>query len=140
MELLIDLNGKKQNFFAIARLLKKFGYKMADGNAQYWASWGEQSNYTHAFISDGILFWRNLKNKDIQNAKKLSFDQNLGEITKFLLGFSEEIEIQGVGDYTAIVKIDKTVKVGCQTVSFEKVKELARAIEEMQQSIKNNHG
>ena len=54
------------------------------------------------------------------------------------LNVLENITVVLNGDYTAIVNPDKTVKVGCQTFTFESVKELATAVYKMEKELSKN--
>jgi len=57
----------------------------------------------------------------------LSYENDLSKIID-LITSNKSIKIDGVGDYTAEVFKDE-VKVGCQTITAEKVKEIYNAIQ-----------
>ena len=66
--------------------------------------------------------------------KLLDLETDVLEMIQILTGIIEaplEIKIPNVGDYEAIVTENVGIKVGCQTISFAKVKEIADAVEKV---------
>ena len=51
-------------------------------------------------------------------------------IIKKLLNLNNVITVENVGDYSATIS-DKGIQVGCQTITFEKFKEIADAVDKV---------
>lgn len=68
-------------------------------------------------------------NKDYYTDYVMNYSKDLGKIMSIIMDTSE-IVIEGVGSYEAVVT-KENVTVGCQTISHDKVLEIAQAIRDI---------
>jgi len=69
---------------------------------------------------------------------RYSYEVQVGSFEEFITFFEipVSIDVKLNGKYTAVVKRDGTINVGCQTFTFNAMKELYKAIEQMEGDIK----
>ena len=71
------------------------------------------------------------KSKDKHNSYEVQVDSFEEFITFFEIPVSIDVKLND--NYTAVVKRDGTINVGCQTFTFDAMKELYNAVKEMEE-------
>lgn len=114
----------EKNLKAFITLLYNFGYKHYQGLSLEDCI----ENYENSSYSYYTLKTTDKTFSGKMGTPYLVYEDQLPEIVEYLTNPDKTIKIQDVGDYEAIVT-RSGVKVGCQTITPEKVEEIYNALQ-----------
>lgn len=121
----------KEDNFRAASLLLSLGFRYWDGktDAQSISNHTWNEGYYHLRVRDDGEFVGNNEASVTHSSPVFLFPSELPALMECLFPDKiQEVVVNGVGQYNATIT-KKGVQVGCQTISFDKVREIMKGIE-----------
>ena len=131
---LLACKSRKDQALAAAVLLG-LGFKHWQGktDSEEIAASTWDNGYPHLVYQKGSFYFCGCETDTNQNRKNFQFPEESAEFFSFINDNPKEVVVEGVGEYSARVTA-QGVLVGCQTIPFVKVKEIASAITEFEKN------
>lgn len=125
---LMQIKTKNSNeHLALITVLHSLGYRDSLKN-NVFASFERLRSFPVILVYKSAKFYCGNFSYYPNNGPELTFE-DLPKIVSILTNSKPPIVVENVGEYTAVIN-DDGINVGCQTISFEKFDEVAKAVKE----------